>query len=322
MPQPPKPNPKHRYAASVKTLFLLLALGSPAAASAATVELPGTASAIETYKTASETDLKIYIFNPEGHRPSDKRPAIVFFFGGGWNGGTPAQFEKHSRYLASRGMVAMCADYRVKSRQGTTPFECVADGKSAIRWARANASRLGIDPDRIAAGGGSAGGHVAAATGIVPGLDDPADDPAVSSKANALVLFNPVYDNGPGGYGYERVAPRHEEISPAHNIAKGCPPAIVFLGTEDKLIPVATAESFKAKMEAVGARCDLHLYEGQPHGFFNDSKGETFFLDTIRKMDAFLAGLGYLEGEPDEAKMKALLEGGPAAKGEKKKAKS
>ena len=63
-------------------------------------------------------------------------------------------------------------------------------------------SRLGIDPKRIAAGGGSAGGHVAAATGVCNGFEDPDDSNAeVSSKADALLLFNPVYDNGPEGYG-------------------------------------------------------------------------------------------------------------------------
>ncbi len=267
------------------------------------------ADAVEIYKQASETDLKVYIFYPEGHQASDARPAVVFFFGGGWSGGTPAQFEQHSEYLASRGVVAICADYRVKSRQGTSPFECVADGKSAIRWVRANAEMLGVEPDRIAAGGGSAGGHVAATTGIVPGLDDPADDLSVSSKANALVLFNPVYDNGPeDGWGHDRVVDRWKEISPAHNISKDAPPTIVFLGTEDKLIPVSIAEKFKANLDAAGVANELHLYEGQAHGFFNLSKGgEEFFLDTLAKMDAFLVRLGYLEGEGTDEQRRAVL---------------
>ncbi len=289
-------------------LPLLLALIWPAAAETEKADID--CSAVEIYKKASGDDLFLYIFNPEDHQASDQRPAIVFFFGGGWNGGTPTQFEQHARYLASRGMVAMCADYRVKSRQGTTPYECVKDGKSAIRWVRSNAGRLGVDPERIAAGGGSAGGHVAAATGIVPGLEEEGEDTAVSASANALALFNPVYDNGPDGYGHERVADRYKEISPAHNIRKGCPPAVVFLGTRDKLIPVATAESFQSKMEEVGAKSVLHLYEGQPHGFFNEHKGgaETF-LDTVRKMDAFFVEIGYLEGAVDEKALKAVLKG-------------
>jgi acetyl esterase len=77
------------------------------------------------------------------------------------------------------------------------------------------------------------------------------------------------------------------------------PPAIVFLGTKDSLIPVATAEAFRDKMRQAGLKSELHLYEGQPHGFFNEGKGGTeIFLDTIRKMDRFLVSLGYLKGEP------------------------
>jgi len=112
------------------------------------------------YKAVGETELKLHVFTPEGHRASDKRPAIVFFFGGGWNGGSPSQFYPHCDYLASRGMVAAAAEYRVKSRNKTTPRECVKDGKSAVRWLRQHAGELGIDPKRVAAGGGSAGGHV------------------------------------------------------------------------------------------------------------------------------------------------------------------
>lgn len=252
----------------------------------------------EIYKTASGTQLKLWIFSPRGHKPSDSRPAAVFFFGGGWNGGTPGQFEPHARYLASRGMVAVVADYRVKSRQGTTPFECVADGKSAVRWLRSNAKRLGIDPQRLAAGGGSAGGHVAAATGNVPGLDEKSEDASISSKPDALLLFNPVFDNGPKGFGYRRVGERFKEISPMHNIRQGAPPTIVFLGDRDSLIPVESAEAYKAKMQAAGARCDLHVYAGQKHGFFNKSRSPKHYVKTVVAMDKFLASLGWLKGEP------------------------
>jgi acetyl esterase/lipase len=249
------------------------------------------------YKKTAEGELYLYVFQPQKGRQQN-RPAAVFFFGGGWNGGTPKQFEEHASYLASRGMVGIVADYRVKSRQGTTPFECVKDGKSAIRWVRVHAGELGIDPDRIAAGGGSAGGHVAAATATVPGLEEKGEDSSVSCRPNALLLFNPVYDNGPEGYGHERVKERYKEISPIHNIHKGTPPAIVFLGTKDTLIPVATAEKYKQLMEQAGSRCDLHLYEDQPHGFFNRRKSEEHFLKTVTEMDRFLESLGYLKGEP------------------------
>ena len=212
------------------------------------------AAVAEVYKEASGDKLWIYRFDPVDYKPeSDSRPAVVFFFGGGWNGGTVGQFEQHAKYLAARGMVTFVADYRVKQRQKTDPDACVADGKSAIRWVRKNAKRLGIDPQRIAAGGGSAGGHVAATTGICDGLDDPAEvDSKISSRSNALLLFNPVYDNGPKGYGHSRVKQWFPAISPAHNISKDDPPTIVFLGSKDSLVPVETAKKFDADLKAAG----------------------------------------------------------------------
>ena len=261
----------------------------------------------EVYKEASGDKLWIYRFDPS-EKTDAARPAAVFFFGGGWNGGTVTQFEQHARYLASRGIVSFVADYRVKTRQNTQPDACVADGKSAIRWIRTHAARLGVDPSRIAAGGGSAGGHVAATTGICEGLDAATEKNSnISSKANALLLFNPVYDNGPKGYGYSRVKKWFPAISPAHNISKDDPPTIVFLGSADSLIPVATAEKFDTDLKNVGIRSELWVYDGQPHGFFNEQKNQKAFLDTVRKMDKFLQSIDWLEGPVDEEVLHSLL---------------
>jgi acetyl esterase/lipase len=269
------------------------------------ITVPGLALEVEgfkpdttvVYKKTDKSDLNIHVFNPPNHTAADQRPAIVFFFGGGWNGGSPSQFYPHCEYLASRGMVAMSAEYRVKSKHGTSPRECVKDGKSAIRWIRLHADELGIDPRKLAAGGGSAGGHVAAATGTVKGFNEEGEDTSISCRPNALVLFNPVYDNGPNGYGYDRVKEYWKDFSPMHNISESTPATIVFLGTKDKLIPTATAEQYKKLMAAKGRRCDLHLYKDQAHGFFNHKKKE-YFAKTVIEADKFLASLGYLKGEP------------------------
>ncbi len=250
-----------------------------------------------TYKKVSDSELQLHVFLPEGHKESDQRPAIVFFFGGGWNGGAPTQFYPHSEYLASRGMVAISVEYRTKKSHGTSPQECVKDGKSALRWVRTHAKTLGIDPNKIAAGGGSAGGHVAAAVATTKGFEEEKADLSISCRPDALVLFNPVFDNGPDGYGHDRVADYWEAFSPMHNIDKDTPPTIVFLGTKDDLIPVATAEAYKKRMENAGVRCDLHLYEGQPHGFFN-YKNLEYYKKTVIAADNFLKSLGYLKGKP------------------------
>ncbi len=254
---------------------------------------------VETYRTVGSTELKVWIIEPadKGTKP---RPAIVFFFGGGWTSGTPAQFEPQARHLAARGMVAVLADYRVKSRQDAKPADCVADAKACVRWVRANATRLGLDPDRLAVGGGSAGGHLAAAVATLPGLDPATDDKAVSCRPDALILFNPgtVMAPFPGlelkgfGAGLDkgRFGCEPTEISPIHHVKKGLPPTIIFHGKADTTVPYATVEKFTEVMKAAGNRCELVGYEAQPHGFFNKAK----YQETLDATDAFLVSLGYL----------------------------
>lgn len=249
---------------------------------------------IITYKTIDGISLKLHIFNPPNHNVSDSKSSIVFFFGGGWVVGSPTQFYKQSEYLASRGMVAISAEYRVKHKHNTSPKEAVKDGKSAIRWIRSHAKELGIDPLMIAAGGGSAGGHIAAATATLKSFNEQGEDVTISSRPNSLVLFNPVFDNGPDGFGHNHVQEYWEEFSPMHNLSMDTPPTIVFLGTMDKHIPVTTAKKYKIRMEEKGGRCDLFLYQDQPHGFFNEAK----YYETLLETDRFLISLGYLKGQP------------------------
>ncbi|SHN32163.1 Acetyl esterase/lipase [Cyclobacterium lianum] len=244
----------------------------------------------EIYKIASSDSLSLELYVPEDTQPL--RPAMVFFFGGGWNGGSTEQFRPHAKYFARKGMVTVLADYRVRSRHQTDPFQALEDAKSAIRYLKIHAERFGIDSSKIIASGGSAGGHLAAATALVSGFDSP-EDWEISSKPAALVLFNPVIDNGPGGYGYERIGSRYKEFSPLHNILQGAPPTLLFLGTADRLIPVVTAEYYKTVMEKVGSYCELILYEGEGHGFFN-FKNQEIYRQTIKETTAFLTKLGYI----------------------------
>ncbi len=271
-------------------------------------DLPG--AKVEVYKTIGDVKLNMYVFLPEDRKPDDRRPAVVFFFGGGWRGGSPTQFQHHCEYLASRGMVAMAADYRVLSRHGTKAVKCVADAKSAVRWIRANAERLGVDPERVAAGGGSAGGHIAACTGTVPGLDEPGEETSISSVPNALVLFNPALVLAPvEGLSpirpvavsdlEERMGADPVAISPYHHVKKGNPPTIIFHGTADTTVPFKTAELFDKAMDEAGNRCKLVAAEGQKHGFFNYGRGDgSAYVETVRAMDEFFIELGYLHGKP------------------------
>lgn len=275
------------------TVFLLAMAAWGASATAG--------DAIETrtfaYKTTDKGPLEVHVSYPPGWKAEDHRAAIVFFFGGGWANGSVEQFAEQAEHLARRGMVAARADYRVKSRQGVRPDACVEDAKSAVRWLRAHAKEQGIDPGRIVAAGGSAGGHIAACTAFTPGLDAPGEDAAVSSKPDALVLFNPVLRFKGVPELMKRIdgdARLGEAISPNLHVAKDAPPALILFGDQDRLAPMG--DEYVAKAKAAGARAELFTAEGVAHGFFNRPPWKA---RTTARMDEFLTSLGYLPAASD-----------------------
>jgi len=262
------------------------------------------------YKQTPEGELKLFFHYPNDWTKNDLRPLIVFFFGGGWAGGNVNQFLVQAEYLAKRGMVTVLADYRVLNRHGTLPDKCVEDGKSAVRWLRKNAGILGVNPDRIVASGGSAGGHVAICTEVIDGLEAEGEDLTISSKPNLLVLFNPVLntkvDRVPSHLGTTEMA---LQISPNHHLDESVPPIIMFFGLDDRLIEYAYTYTKLAKK--LDLKVQLWIAEGQVHAFFNKPpwKESTLFLT-----DRFLVEKGYLQGEPviempKEGKMELYLPG-------------
>lgn len=256
----------------------------------------GVAQSQLLYKKVGTDSLYIEFDLPDANlqKPS---PLVVFFFGGGWNTGSINQFRPHADYLRKRGIATAMVDYRVYNRQGTSPFASLRDAKSAIRYLRKHADSLGIDTNRIAAVGASAGGHLAAATALIESYNEPTDDISISCKPNALILFNPVVDNGPAGYGYERIQEQYLHFSPLHNVKQGAPTTTILIGTKDHLIPVETVEYFKMQMQKVGSRCDLNLYEDQKHGFFNYKNFDNY-KETLLEADLFLQSLGWLSKLP------------------------
>ncbi|SIN72324.1 alpha/beta hydrolase [Algoriphagus halophilus] len=250
------------------------------------------------YKEVDTTQLFLEVIYPEEMDQTKEYPAMVFFFGGGWVGGDRSHFEHQADYFAKRGLICFLVDYRTKNKHQTSPFESLKDAKSAIRYIRKNAVKFHVSPSKIIASGGSAGGHLAAATALSPDFNEATDPLDISPVPNALVLFNPVIDNGPGGYGYERIGETYPSFSPLHNIRAGAPPTLLMLGTQDRLVPVTTAEYYQLVMEKVGSRCELKLYENQPHGFFNYPNFE-YYQKTLLAADEFLQSLGYLEDQPN-----------------------
>jgi acetyl esterase/lipase len=248
-----------------------------------------------TYKTVGDRELKIHINYPPEWKPSDARPAIVFFFGGAWTSGTVEQFALQAEYFASRGLVAARADYRIKSKDAATPDKCVEDARSAVRWMRKNSKLLGIDPKKLIVSGGSAGGHLAACMMIEKSVEAAGDDLSISTVPQAMVLFNPVlnFENEEmmKRFGVDKEVAG--KISPTLHLTKKSPPALILFGTEDRL--KVHGEEYWKKAEALGVRAENFLAEGQGHGFFNRSP---WLERTMVAADKFLASLGYLKGEP------------------------
>ena len=233
------------------------------------------------YKKTPQEDLYLYLLRPLG-KSGNSLPAIVYFTGGGWVNGDVYGQIPNPAWFRDHGIIGIEADYRVKSRHGTTPIECIQDAKSAIRHVRTHAKELGINPDKIIAAGGSAGGHLAACT-FLDGGDTPGEDLNISSKPNALVLHNPVLGEGFGKEFFEA----HPEFSPLLHVKKGWPPTILSNGTKDNTTPFQYAEKFTRLMKEAGNICELIPVKDADHSC-DWPVNNPNFLPTIQRMTNFL----------------------------------
>jgi acetyl esterase len=285
-----------------------IALAARAAAAAIVILLPGLGTMAReeadgqsryVYKTIGERKLTIDFDYPPGWERTDKRPAIVFFFGGGWTKGSLTQFEPQAEYFAKRGLVCGRADYRVRGKDGVTPDKCVEDALSAMRWVRGHAAQLGTDPDRIVAAGGSAGGHLAACTFFIEDGNAGDGEKPVSPKPNVMVLYNPALNLAalPGKANEKFVEgmsqQARERNSPLLYLRKDAPRTLVLDGTKDWL--GSQTKEFVEKSKALGVPVEVYYAEGQPHSFFNK---DPWLAKTTERVDQFLCEVGYLDKEP------------------------
>jgi acetyl esterase len=250
--------------------------------------------------------LQVRLYTPPGVRAGEQRPAILFVHGGGWSSGKPELYESHCRYYASKGFVAAAVQYRLATT--TTVFDCIADVKSAVRWLRTQAADINVDPGRIAAFGDSAGGHLAACAGLLPGLEAEGEDLAVSSRPDALILFYPITDTTPpdgwdvvrfGGRAGAAVAGRLAEFSPLDHVSTGAPPILVAHGTADTVVPFAMSERFAAALRARGNPLELVPFEGQNHAFITPGYGDDAAIGkALAVADAFLKEKGFVPPPP------------------------
>jgi len=243
------------------------------------------------YKQVGERGLRLHLFEPSGHRPADRRPCFLAIHGGGWVAGTPTIMYAVGDDFARRGWVVASMEYRFATADGaTTVFDSVGDARSAMRYLRSHGAELGIDPQKILAGGRSAGGHLAVATALCDGVDDPHDDKNVSCVPNLLALYSPVIDTSAEGYGHELIGDRWRELSPRHLVRPGLPPTLVLHGTGDGTTPVVGAKAFHEAMQKAGNRCELVLHEKGGHSYM--MRTETLFLDAMERTSRFAAAAG------------------------------
>ncbi len=252
------------------------------------------------YRSVDGADLTLDIYRPVDWSPSDHRPCVIWLFGGVWEAGAPHQYRKQSLHLARSGLVCITPDYRVRSRHGReiTPFDSLEDARAAIQWVRARAGELGIDPRRIAAAGGSSGGHLAAACASVPAVND--GNPPTSSVPDALILYNPVVDFNIPFVAKRTTADQRERlatIAPLHQLNAPLPPTVVFHGTADAIIPIRTSETFVQKAREVGSP-DVVLisYPGKGHEFhLAGAVARREAKESMRQIERFLGRLGWVE---------------------------
>ena len=218
-------------------------------------------------------DLRLDVYRPP--RGTEKRMATIHLHGGGFTAGSKDTMAGRVRPFAARGYVAIASQYRLAG-QAKWPA-LIHDVKAAIRWTRANAQSLGIDPARIAVVGYSAGGHLAlfaAGTPQRPEFEGEGGNPAVSTQVAACLAYYPATDIRPrpsGGAnnllpeGSDEAA--HRAASPTTYISAGFPPTAIFHGTEDVTIPLENSQSLFQQLRAAKVPAELHIFEGVPHAF-------------------------------------------------------
>ena len=217
------------------------------------------------YAVRDTTVLRAFVFAPSP-RPGQPSPAIVLFHGGGWFMGEAQWAFPTAKHFTRMGMVAVAAQYRLSDQKTITPLDAMADARSVIRWIRSHADSLGVDPDRIAAYGWSAGAHLAACAAV---FDDADSGTEVSCSPNALILHSPAVSVIGDGWFRRLLLGRADvrDVSPDEHVRAGLPPSLLLQGDVDTVTPLASVERFWRRMREAGNRCELEVYEGFGHMF-------------------------------------------------------
>lgn len=225
------------------------------------------------YRMLDPVPLRVHVFYPPDWQTSDKRTAFVFFFGGGWQRGTPAGFaETWAKYGTQLGMVGFAPDYRTKRRFGTDATSSVVDARAAVRWIGDHAGELGIDPRRIVVGGISAGAHLALWTALSPPPPGapPSENPLFLPAA--LFLLSPPSDTGTvAGFRPERFGGYADAFSPILHLHAPMPPTLLLHGEADTVVPFRQSVTLNDKLTKCGTTCEFVSVPDGSHNFLSQS---------------------------------------------------
>lgn len=228
------------------------------------------------YGTTPQKKLLLDLYLPE--KLDKPVPGLIFIHGGGWKSGSRTDYKYYTVRFAKRGYVVATISYRFSQE---APFPgCVEDAKCAVRWMRANAGKYNIDPNNIAAIGGSAGGYLSMMLGYssdVPELEGNGGNPGISSRVQAVVdLYGPTDLECPEarnvevvtsfiGKSFEEAPELYKKASPLTYLTKDDPPTLIFQGTIDDIVPAWQSDRLAERLKEL---CIPHIYErfeGWPH---------------------------------------------------------
>jgi len=229
------------------------------------------------FGTGGGRDLRCDVYMPP--QTGTSRPGVLLVHGGGWVRGDRTQLRGYGILLGRLGYVCVAPEYRLTG-ESKWPAQ-IHDVKAALRWMRANAGRLGIDSEKIAVEGNSAGGHLSlmiAGTQNMSEFEGDGGNPGVSTSVAACVAFYPpgrlaeLYERRadaflPALFATGATPQTHAGASPDRHVSSNFPPTLLISGNKDVVVNYRESlHMYNALLEA-GARAELHLYEGAPHAF-------------------------------------------------------
>ena len=233
------------------------------------------------YKTTQDESLSLDLYTPIN--TPGPWPVVVYVHGGVWVLGERAADPDLKQRLAQRGIATAAIDF---SRWADDGFRAqVQDIKDAVRWLRAHAGELGLDPGRFGMFGSSSGGHLAGLAGFAGDGEGFGDDPpGTSSEVQALFLLYGLYDlTGNRSYNFlahyfggnarfDQGTNLLELFSPIYHIDGSEPPTQLLHGMEDNIIPIEQAENLAAALTTAGVTAHVLKAQGEPHGFAKTHK--------------------------------------------------